>query len=140
MDKVIVGLDSSPRAATVLAAAVDLARRYGAELIAVHGVGLPLDLPADALRIRPDDLTTELQAASQARLLQQLASLPPGVAVESEVRVGVPWQAICEVAKREKARFVVVGSHGHGAIDRLLGTTATRVVNHAECSVLVVRC
>jgi nucleotide-binding universal stress UspA family protein len=35
--------------------------------------------------------------------------------------------------------LIVIGSHGYGGLDRVLGTTAARVVNHALCSVLVVR-
>ena len=37
------------------------------------------------------------------------------------------------------ADLIVVGSHGYSGIDHLLGTTAARVVNHADRSVLVVR-
>ncbi|HVU00723.1 MAG TPA: universal stress protein [Polyangiaceae bacterium] len=32
-----------------------------------------------------------------------------------------------------------MGSHGYGTLDRVLGTTAAKVVNHAARSVLVVR-
>ena len=35
--------------------------------------------------------------------------------------------------------MIVIGSHGYGGLDRILGTTAARVVNHALCSVFVVR-
>jgi len=33
----------------------------------------------------------------------------------------------------------VHGSHGYGGLDRVLDTTAARVVNHALCSVFVAR-
>ena len=35
--------------------------------------------------------------------------------------------------------LIVIGSHGYSGIDRLIGTTAAKVVNHAKQSVLVVR-
>jgi nucleotide-binding universal stress UspA family protein len=35
--------------------------------------------------------------------------------------------------------LIVIGSHGYGALDHVLGTTAAKVVNHADRSVLVVR-
>ncbi len=53
--------------------------------------------------------------------------------------VGVPWQTICERAGVEGVDLVVIGSHGYGGLDRLLGTTAAKVVNHAPCSVVVIR-
>jgi nucleotide-binding universal stress UspA family protein len=46
---------------------------------------------------------------------------------------------VCGAAKALDADLIVVGSHGYGTVDRLLGTTAAKIVNHAECSVLVVR-
>ena len=39
----------------------------------------------------------------------------------------------------DTADLVVIGSHGYGGLDRLLGTTAAKVANRAPCSVLVVR-
>jgi nucleotide-binding universal stress UspA family protein len=55
------------------------------------------------------------------------------------VAVGTPWQAICEMAKTENVDLIMVGSHGYQGLDRLIGTTAAKIVNHADRSVLVVR-
>jgi nucleotide-binding universal stress UspA family protein len=38
-----------------------------------------------------------------------------------------------------EAALILIGSHGYSGLDHLLGTTAARVVNHADRSVLVVR-
>jgi nucleotide-binding universal stress UspA family protein len=46
---------------------------------------------------------------------------------------------VCETAKADGVDLVVIGSHGYGGIDRLLGTTAAKIVDHAPCSVYVVR-
>ncbi len=50
-----------------------------------------------------------------------------------------PWDGICRAAREHDADMIVIGSHGYGALDRLLGTTAAKVVNHADRNVLVVR-
>ena len=58
----------------------------------------------------------------------------------SEVIFGVPHDAITEFAKGWKADFVMLGSHGHGAVARfLLGSVAQRVLRTAPCSVEIVR-
>jgi len=57
----------------------------------------------------------------------------------TQIVIGVAWQAICDGAHEQQADLVVIGSHGYSGFDRLLGTTAAKVVNHAQCSVLVVR-
>ena len=53
--------------------------------------------------------------------------------------LAIPWQGICEAARRVGADLIVIGSHGYGGLDRLLGTTAAKVVNHARVSVMVVK-
>jgi nucleotide-binding universal stress UspA family protein len=55
------------------------------------------------------------------------------------VHVGAPWESICRAARENAVDLIVIGSHGVHGIERLLGTTATRVLNHADRSVLVVR-
>ena len=55
------------------------------------------------------------------------------------VDIGTPWDAICRKATELQASMIVIGSHGYSGLDRLLGTTAGKVVNHADCSVMVVR-
>jgi nucleotide-binding universal stress UspA family protein len=48
------------------------------------------------------------------------------------------WRAILEAGDRLSADLIVIGSHGYGGWDRVLGTTAANVVNRSERSVLVV--
>jgi nucleotide-binding universal stress UspA family protein len=56
------------------------------------------------------------------------------------MRLGKPANEILTVAKRHKADLIMTGAKGLGAIGRmLLGSVSTRVVQHATCSVLVVR-
>ncbi|MEZ6134108.1 MAG: universal stress protein [Pirellulaceae bacterium] len=51
-----------------------------------------------------------------------------------------PSRLIYEVAKQREADLVALGARGHSAAYRtLLGSTADYIVNHAKCSVLVVR-
>ena len=53
---------------------------------------------------------------------------------------GPPAEALVEAAASTEADLLVVGSHGHGAVARvLLGSTTDRVVHLAGCPVLVVR-
>lgn len=63
-----------------------------------------------------------------------------GFQVEEAMRLGKPASEILAQAKRWKADLIVTGAKGLGAIGRaLLGSVSTRVVQHASCSVLVVR-
>lgn len=140
MKKILTCLDASPRAPHVLAAAVDLARRTGAKLTLFRSVGLPPDVAhREIIGVSPNELMDRLVEQAKEELSRQGAELPRELLDAVVVRVGTPWDAICSEAKELDVDLVVIGSHGYGGVDRLLGTTAARVVNHADRSVLVVR-
>ena len=63
-----------------------------------------------------------------------------GVVAEGVVRHGSPGKTIVDEAKDWDADLVVVGSHGLTGLESILmGNVARYVVNHAPCSVEVVR-
>jgi nucleotide-binding universal stress UspA family protein len=139
MDRILVGLDASDRAVEVLEAATELARRTGGKLILFRAVGVPHEIPVEAYSMTPANLAELLEREAQGYLDRIAATLPPGMLLEAVVHVGTPWQGICAAADRYQADMIVIGSHGYSGLDRLIGTTAAKVVNHAKQSVLVVR-
>jgi nucleotide-binding universal stress UspA family protein len=53
---------------------------------------------------------------------------------------GNPAETILEAASKQQADLIVMGAQGLGALDRFfLGSVSTRVVQYADCAVLVVR-
>lgn len=139
MKRILVGLDGSPRAHGVLATAATIARAQGAKLVLVRSVGLPPDVPQDFWKTTEEPLIDVLRERARSYLDECSATVPSDLLAECTVAVAVPWQALCDAARSADADLIVIGSHGYGGLDRLLGTTAAKVVNHAECSVLVVR-
>jgi nucleotide-binding universal stress UspA family protein len=60
--------------------------------------------------------------------------------VTAEVLFGSPKRVILEDAEAFGADLIVVGSHGHGMLERfLLGSVSQAVALHANCSVEIVR-
>jgi nucleotide-binding universal stress UspA family protein len=60
--------------------------------------------------------------------------------VRAEAVTDDPRPAIVAAATREAADLIVVGSQGRSGLQRLLlGSVSHYVVNHAPCSVLVVK-
>ena len=139
MKRILVGLDGSLRAPGVLATAVSIAKAQGGKLILLRSVGLPPDLPQDFWKTTDEPLLELLNHRATAYLGECAARVPPELLDRCDVHVGSPWQVICDEARRLEADLIVIGSHGYAGVDRLLGTTAAKVVNHAGCSVLVVR-
>ncbi len=139
MKLILVALDGSPMAPTVLAAAATLAGQQGAALILFHAVALPVHLPAQALAMPPTDVAGLLSQLARKQLEELARPLPGGLVERIQVEIGTAWRAVCDTARADAADLIVIGSHGYGGFDRLLGTTAAKIVDHAPCSVYVVR-
>jgi universal stress protein F len=141
MRRILVGMDGSPREREVLLVAQDLAERYAAEMILFRAVGLPPEVPVEAYLESERSLLDLLQARASAALEASARTIPEPL--RSRVRlkrsVANPWRGVCAAALEEQVDLIVIGSHGYGALDHVLGTNAARIVNHAQCSVLVVR-
>jgi len=70
-------------------------------------------------------------AAEQARAA--------GVDTRVVTRRGFPVEQICAVAEERNAQMIVLGTHGWGALRRMVfGSVSTGVLHHAPCPVLVV--
>ncbi len=139
MKRILVALDSSPRAPTVLSAAARLAALTGAKLVAYRAIGVPPDMPRelfDMTDVRLEDVLLRNAHESLARLTSEL---PPDMVERIMTSFATPWDGICRSARECDADLVVLGAHGYGGLDRLLGTNAAKVVNHADRNVLVVR-
>jgi nucleotide-binding universal stress UspA family protein len=139
MKRILVCLDASPRAPHVLAAAADLARRTGARLCLLRSVGVPPEIDQEMLVRAAADIV-ETMLASAKREIAELAKDLPATLIDSvHVHVGAPCDMICREAAELDCDMVVLGSHGYSGFDRILGTTAGKVVNRCDRSVLVVR-
>jgi universal stress protein F len=138
MKTILVGLDGSPRADGVLAYAESLGRITGARLVLFRCFEIPPDMTL-AWPCSDETFESALRAQAQKYLDSCAAKLPTGLLRGVRVVLGHPWEAVCKAAIEETADLIVIGSHGYSGIDHLLGTTAAKIVNHADRPVLVVR-
>lgn len=136
---ILAGLDGSSRTELVFRQAERLARDHGATLHLCRAINVPVGIPIEAWALSGGELTERLIDEADRELTAQLQSLAPPLPGQVYVRVGRPAQVICDLAAQIPADLIVLGSHGFDVLDRLLGTTAAKVVNQAPCSVLVVR-
>lgn len=136
---ILVGVDGSERAPLVLAHAKRLAHAYGLKLTVLRAVGIPAGLPVEALNMQPEGIPALLLTEAKKELTALVEREVPAAMLDKyDVDLGTPWQVLCDAAKTLGVDYLVIGSHGYTLLDRVLGTTAARVVNHAPCSVLVV--
>jgi len=139
MKRILVCLDASPRAPRVLEAAADLAQRSGARMCLLRTVGLPPEVDQAMFVHAAADVIDTMTARAKLELEALARDLPSSLLEGVHVHIGTPWDLICREAKSLDCDLVVLGSHGYSGFDRILGTTAAKVVNHCDRSVLVVR-
>jgi nucleotide-binding universal stress UspA family protein len=137
MRKILAAYDGSKPAQDALEFALDLAKRYGAELYVV-AVSRPPDfaedVEAEAVIENSRRYFGALLDEVKARLAAQSV---PGTC---EVVVGHPAEQIVLYAERHAVDHVVVGHRGQTMFERwLLGSVARRVIAYAHCAVTVVR-
>jgi nucleotide-binding universal stress UspA family protein len=65
--------------------------------------------------------------------------LPQGMELQVEIRVGKDYQQILDFAREQQIDLIVLGRHGHKALDMaLFGAVTEKVASRAECAVLVI--
>jgi len=136
--RIFVALDASDAAPLVLDAAFKFAELCDGKLTLYRAVGVPPDLPHEVFEVT--DLRLEEMLLANARRDLEARAKPVASRVERvHVTFATAWDGICREAKASEADLIVIGSHGHSRLARMMGTTAAKVVNHADRNVLVVR-
>lgn len=132
-NQVVVAYDFSKHSDIALQRAIELACRDPENIL--HFIAV-IDTShdyrtADAVQ---QDLLARLRAMFEARR--------PGVEIELYVhaRLGAPVKEILGLAEEIGADLIICGSHGRGAVGRLLiGSVSEAVLHGALCPVLIVR-
>lgn len=137
--KILVGADGSPREPRVLDAAIALAKDRGATIHLVRAMMVPVSIPTAVWTLQGEDFAQFLVEHGDKELAATAERIPAELRGSLMTRVGQPADVLVSLAEELDADLVVIGSHGYGGIDRVLGTTAAKVVNRAPCSVFVVR-
>ena len=136
--RILVALDESPRAKAVLKRGIELARGQGAELILFRAVAVPQEFPAAGAGTPPDPLGPSLVHAAEDALRKYVES-EPGLSSRFVVRLELsPDRAVLAASEELDVDLIVMGNHGYRGLDRILGTTAVRVLHGAKRDVLIV--
>lgn len=112
------------------------------EVVSVIHAGVP-DLPDPQLMLEAahvQALEAERQRAPErvTRAERRLAG-KAGVAISTKILEGDPGRALVDEAERWRADLIVMGSRGHAAAGGQPGSVSLGVLQHAKCSVEIVR-
>jgi nucleotide-binding universal stress UspA family protein len=138
---ILVPIDFSPNAASVLEWAAHLAEEHECPLVLLHAYHLPVDFQQLEGAYLPPDFWTQVKNDAAANLEKHADTLRGrGLQVETVLREGYPASVIEEEARDRHVDLIVIGTRGHTGLKHLLlGSVAERVVQKAACAVLTVK-
>ena len=141
MSRILFPTDFSESSKTAQQYAIALADRFGAELHLMHVVPPLVPYPdvASPWVMPESEVKYQIDAADQ-RLRREITS--PWLESYAPKYVTVSGFAVDEILKYaadQKIDLIVVGTHGHTGLSRLLiGSVAEKLVRTANCPVLTV--
>ena len=143
MGVIVIATDGSPSAEIALEEGLALARQTG-DSVAVVTVWQALQgdfgLAYPPTAVLGDLLDSERRHAEATLEHAADEARRVGVPFQARLLTGDPAVEICSLADELDARLIAVGTHGHGAVMRLLvGSVSAAVIRHANRPVLVAR-
>ncbi len=141
MKTLLVAVDFSDASRQVISYAAGLASDLSARLILLHVVEpvasyVPVGAAMDVIETAPPQIMEEDLKAQEGHLRRLAEGLPE---VESLCIIGLAADEIVTQAAERGAAFIVLGSHGHGALYHLFaGSVVTGVLKRARTPVLIV--
>lgn len=133
----LVALDDSPRARTVMRVAGELARAFDARVFLFRIVDVPHEFPP-AAHVRRDELEDILIERAREAVVALAFQFPEAIVEVVADSGNAPWRLVIEKAERVDVDVIVIGSHGFGGLDRFFGTNAARIADRAHRHVFVV--
>lgn len=137
--RILIANDGSDSARKALKVAIDIARRYGAE---IHSISVEEGLPHYAATIgEVDEYRKEAneyfkKVADEAKEMGR----QEGVELHTHVTVGHEVESIVTYAKKGGFDLLVIGFMGHSKVfGRVWGSTSQNITKLSPCTVVVVK-
>jgi nucleotide-binding universal stress UspA family protein len=140
VSRILVPLDGSPLAEEALVPAGELAAALGAELTLLTVIEPLYD--ADPVGFPYHAADPEVDRTQARHYLDTVADrrLPSGVPARPQVVIDRPSSSIARIARARDADLIVMATHGHGGLARLLlGSVAVVTLQRAGLPILLVR-
>ncbi len=140
--KVLVPIDFSDYSKEALIYTLNFIKCFNADITLVYVIEpviYPPDFSATQISIPPTDVEITKNAEENLnRLINR--EIPSEIKVKSVIKIGKPFYEIIETAKEENIDLIIISSHGHSGVEKILfGSTAEKVVRKAPCPVLSLR-
>ena len=143
-DTILVPLDGSKRAETIIAHVAELAKKINSKLILLTVIELRLFQDSGTMASAsmgnfpsPEEETKSAEAYL-AHLQKEL--IQNDIQVETRVITGLPVAVIKKTAEQEDADLIAIASHGRGGLARVFyGSVAAAILHQVDRPLLLIR-
>jgi nucleotide-binding universal stress UspA family protein len=133
-----IDLQETHLAVKAVKIAIDEARKHGAEITVMTvmpGFGMPL-----VATFFPDNAMRQAMREIGAELKRYIAAnFPKDIIIHPVITEGNPAERILAQRDAIDADLIIIPSHAQSLSQVFLGSCAARVVEHATCSVMVIK-
>ena len=147
MKKVLIAIDYNPVSEKVVDAGYKLAKQMDAEVVLMHvvadvayyGIQYPTFMGYEGFDASIDlNLSTEMRNVAK-NYLETVAKHLNDPSVGTQLGYGDAADAILKYAEEWKADVIVLGTHSHNFLEKiLLGDVASQVLKHTKVPVFIV--
>jgi len=141
MKTILTPIDFSKVSDAVVKAAVNLAKAIDGRIVLLHVVQPPvITSEYGAVMANIQEIVAISEKTSHKALTSRLKKIEAaGVKATIAQSTGSPVASILEQARKTKAAYIVIGSHGRSALyDLFAGSTTSGLLRRASCPVVVV--
>jgi nucleotide-binding universal stress UspA family protein len=142
MQRILVGLDGSALAETILPAVARLAQRLAGEVVLLHVTDVPKDAHARSSGPAVDEVIASEQRQARAYLEEVAHRLQDATPcrVRMELAVGEAASQMVRHAERARADLIALATHGHSGLGRWFhGSVAEDVLHTTTTPLLLLR-
>ena len=148
INRILIPTDGSESATRAANVAIEVAKKFGAELIVLHVIAVPAGKVAKAELSPGYDAELKEYFESAHKKADSIVNEVIRLAEAKDVKTTRLIQeysfsvveTILEQATKNNVDLIVIGTRGLTGFKKLLvGSVSSGVINHAHCSVLIVR-
>jgi len=138
-NKILLATDGSENAGRAAKEAADLAVEMSSHVILVYIINNP---PSQSRMVKANfDVHSILEEDAKSQIKDTLNIFEAnGLPHTLKVAIGDPAAEIIEIAEKEKAELIIIGSRGLGTIKGVfLGSVSQKVTHNSKCPVMIVK-
>jgi len=142
--RIMVPTDGSDFSRKALKTALDLARKFQAEIVLLYVPHTPEAYwgynPAFTITVT-DEQKKQIKDAGDKTIKYTLKDFDlSDIVMKTKIIQGNPSNVILEEVSNEKIDLIIMGSHGYGVMaGAVLGSVSQRVLRKSTCSVLIAK-